>query len=315
MDGINESSPAGLPEKHGWLQKKSTHLIKRWQNRYFILSNKKLMYFYKEDDEHPATTIDFDQVSMSLEYFHYKSPKELILSIVGCQRSFRLRAMKDDSLPDWVDCLYLHINASQGSRQDLKAVSVKQEFWKYARTSNQQFIEEANIGDVLLFRSKNLSAKLQRGVTASKYDHVAMLLRWNNNVVGILEATSNTGVQVLLWEDFMRNNWHLLYSRLVFRKLDIHRTDEALQQLEKFLSNVEGMSYSLSPTKIFKKRKFGEEENFFCSELVASAYKALGVMADDVKSSSYLPVHFSSKKNLPLLGCSLSQEYLIDFQL
>ena len=142
-----------------------------------------------------------------------------------------------------------------------------------------------------------------------------MLLRWTDNMVGLLEATSQTGVQLLLWEDFVSFQWHLLYSRLVYRKLEVERTHEMLEKLEKYLESVEGKKYSLNPTKIFKSRNPGEEENFFCSELVASAYKALGLLSNDTKSSGIFPLHFSSKRHLPLIECSLSQEYLIDFQL
>ena len=119
----------------------------------------------------------------------------------------------------------------------------------------------------------------------------------------------------MLWNDFLSYQWHLLYSRLVFRKLDVERTDEMLQKLESFLENVKGKKYSLSPTKIFKNRAAGEEDDFFCSELVASAYKALGVLSHDQSSSKYLPKDFSSSKNIKLVKASLSQEYLIDFQL
>ncbi|OMJ70745.1 hypothetical protein SteCoe_31194 [Stentor coeruleus] len=313
---IQEHSPEPeLPFIRGWLQKRSTHLIKRWQNRYFVLRNKILSYYGTESDENPRTTIDFDQVSVSLEFIKNKNPQEMTLSIVGCKRAFKLRAMNGENLEEWVENLYLHINSSRGSKSDLYLISSKEEFWRYARISNEKFSQEADIGDVLLFKSKNLSAKLQRGVTLSKYDHVAMLLRWKDGVVGMLEATGQTGVQILLWSDFIRFNWHLLYTRLVYRKLEIKRTDEMLEKLEKFLENVEGKRYSLNPTKIFKKRSPGEEENFFCSELVASAYKAIGVLSEDEKSSSYLPLHFSSKKQIPLIDSNLSQEYLIDFQL
>ena len=95
-----KNSQLTLIEKQGWLQKRSTHLIKRWQNRYFTLSNKILMYFYEENDENPATPIDFDQVSISLEYLSNKSPEEMILSIVGCKRVFKLRPLKNESLSD-----------------------------------------------------------------------------------------------------------------------------------------------------------------------------------------------------------------------
>lgn len=59
------------------------------------------------------------------------------------------------------------------------------------------------------------------------------------------------------------------------------------------------------------------DRTFFCSELVAAAYKRLALLPEDRSSTQYWPGSFSQESNvdwLPLQnGASLSQEYLITF--
>lgn len=52
-----------------------------------------------------------------------------------------------------------------------------------------EFRRLADTGDILLFKSKSLITKVQRALTMSEYDHVAMLLRYSNSKLVILEAT------------------------------------------------------------------------------------------------------------------------------
>jgi hypothetical protein len=79
--------------------------------------------------------------------------------------------------------------------------------------------------DLLLFKGKNVSAKLQRSFTRSEYDHVALILRYSNGEIYLFEATGKDGVGLCSWQTFMRNKWHLLYEKLVFRHLEINRED------------------------------------------------------------------------------------------
>jgi len=56
------------------------------------------------------------------------------------------------------------------------------------------------------------------------------------------------------------------------------------------------------------------EEGFFCSELVAAAYKSAGLLDASIASTRYLPVSFSQKKGLNLLkDASLSHEHGLAF--
>lgn len=173
-------------------------------------------------------------------------------------------------------------------------------------------------GDILLFRSENIGSKIARGVLGSKYDHVALLINYVSGKVGILEATNNEGVGILMWDEFIKNDWHKLSSRLILRRLIVDRTDEMMLKLEEFVKKVDGKKFKISPVKLLQRNSRempGEEANFFCSELVASAYKSMGLLSSDVPASNYWPGDFGIDKNLSLIGAKLGREILIDFEL
>ena len=79
-----------------------------------------------------------------------------------------------------------------------------------------------------------------------------------------------------------------------------------IDKLEVLLKEGVGRKYGLSVNKILQKRKetvapktgtyIDEDRKFFCSELIAKAYKVLGILDDNGRaSSSYYPSSFSSK--------------------
>lgn len=77
--------------------------------------------------------------------------------------------------------------------------------------------------------------------------------------------------------------------------------------LDTFLREALGLSYGLSGGKLMKQKttiKSTTDENelidadrtFFCSELVAKAFKLLGIIENDETScTQFLPHHFSSR--------------------
>ncbi len=82
-----------------------------------------------------------------------------------------------------------------------------------------------------------------------------------------------------------------------------------------------GKKYSLTAGKLLTeeanaKEKKGEYENFFCSELVAAAFKEVGFLSKDVAASNYWPVSFSQGKNLKLTnGAKLGLEMELSFDI
>jgi hypothetical protein len=99
----------------------------------------------------------------------------------------------------------------------------------------------------------------------------------------------NKGVGLLKWETFIKKNFHLLYEKLVFRHLDVERSDHLISELEKFskagsgicfyknhfLQFALGKRFVITASKLLRKTANDEElhndTTFFCSELVAAA--------------------------------------------
>jgi len=53
-------------------------------------------------------------------------------------------------------------------------------FWKICHITSEELVNNAQTGDILLFTGTQMSASLLRGLTGSKYDHVAMLVKYPN---------------------------------------------------------------------------------------------------------------------------------------
>ena len=122
----------------------------------------------------------------------------------------------------------------------------------------------------------------------------------------------------MFWDDFIRFNWHKLYSRLVYRHLELERDEEMLHSLDDYIQEVRGKPYSCSPIKLMglgHRQDPGSERNFFCSELIASAYKRLGILPQDLNAKSVWPGSFSDDSILPLIKGKIGGELLIDFEL
>lgn len=134
-----------------------------------------------------------------------------------------------------------------------------------------------------------------------------MVLKFDTdqNEVYLVEATGNLGVALNKWS-YLREHIGAkkFYAKCVFRHIDFDRSDHMVDQLEKFLKEAVGRQYSITFNKLTRsetvKKKtetdtelIDEDRTFFCSELVAKAFKVLGIMKDGGKSSSaYFPHHF-----------------------
>src|SRR5690349_4423686 len=114
------------------------------------------------------------------------------------------------------------------------------------------------------------------------------------------------------------DNWDTLYERIAFRKLHAEKPDSMLCELKRFLENTLGKRFKITLKKLVNKFKYqepGTEQNFFCSELVASTYKAMGLLPKNISSSSYWPGDFSADHKLKLLKGRLGHEKVIDMTL
>lgn len=111
----------------------------------------------------------------------------------------------------------------------------------------------------------------------------------------LLECVGKIGVALNYWS-FLRN--HIgrgkFYQKCIFRQVNFDRNNQLESKLEKFLKEAIGKKYSFNARKLTRKkskvRDFdvnGESKiidpnrTFFCSELVAKAFKHLGIIENN----------------------------------
>lgn len=105
-----------LPEKRGWLDKRSKNLIRRWQSRYFVLKNRILEYYYLVSDPSPAMRFNFNQVEADLTFQNSGKLPNIILSFSGCKQKLKLKAENEKSFFEWVEALNKHISDSRAAK-------------------------------------------------------------------------------------------------------------------------------------------------------------------------------------------------------
>ena len=121
--------------------------------------------------------------------------------------------------------------------------------------TENQFKQIADTGDIILFRSNQPISSVTRVYSASHFDHVAMVLKFETDPdeVYLLEATGNLGVAINRWS-FLREHIgkRKFYDKLVHRHLNFERGNSMIELLEKFLSQSVGQSYGLSAGKLLR---------------------------------------------------------------
>eukprot|EP00742_Colponemidia_sp_Colp-10_P002997 GILJ01003198.1.p1 GENE.GILJ01003198.1~~GILJ01003198.1.p1 ORF type:complete len:467 (+),score=67.59 GILJ01003198.1:137-1537(+) len=306
-----------LPTKSGYMKKKSPNPLKGWQQRYFRLSDRKLNYYKDHNSKVQLGCINFDIVTVEVTVLGNDSPTRFRIAPLGSSRVFELQTESSEDLLDWARCLYKHINRSEGQRINMTSVALQSKFWKFDRISEKQFRDMADTGDIILFRSKDAVAKMQRSFTRSHWDHVGVILRYRDGDIALFEATGLEGVAICTWNEFMHHKWHLLYPRLALRRLYVDRTRARVTQLETFIKEVIGKPYKLTAKKLMNRKGSAiQSDGFFCSELVARAYKEMGLLPEDRGAHTYWPGSFSRVGKLSLQdGAELGEELMIDFTL
>eukprot|EP00471_Norrisiella_sphaerica_P006890 CAMPEP_0184484586 /NCGR_PEP_ID=MMETSP0113_2-20130426/6286_1 /TAXON_ID=91329 /ORGANISM="Norrisiella sphaerica, Strain BC52" /LENGTH=565 /DNA_ID=CAMNT_0026865635 /DNA_START=338 /DNA_END=2035 /DNA_ORIENTATION=- len=183
----------------------------------------------------------------------------------------------------------------------------------------------ARPGDIVLMRTQGTLPALQRTFLSSQYDHVGVVITKYvssfSNVEGtgalyLLEST-NEGVHAYPLKSRLRA-WHLSGAVIVIRCLSFaHKQKSTVyKQLQDFGSDAEGKGYALNPLKLLKRKGEGpQQESYFCSELVASAYQTIGFLPRSLAASGYYPSTFAERNSSLVLqaGATLSNEVMIEF--
>eukprot|EP00051_Salpingoeca_urceolata_P011144 m.137581 g.137581 ORF g.137581 m.137581 type:complete len:556 (-) comp17000_c0_seq4:124-1791(-) len=178
-------------------------------------------------------------------------------------------------------------------------------------------------GDLLLMHNATVQTKVTQYMTASFWDHVGVLFCSQSGIVFVLEAT---GCGVTQYELRWRLAMSKVTSKAAIRHLWVERSPEMLDNFHRARKTAVGLPYKSRSELLRVIRTQGADHNetgleddtssWFCSQLVASAYKAMGLISLDLPSSAFLPKDFgneSSSRDVPLSnGATLSEEiYLV----
>ena len=92
---------------------------------------------------------------------------------------------------------------------------------KPGRISNEEFLSQAQTGDILLFTGKDMASSLLRPMTGSRVDHVGLVVRSPcSQKILLFESLQGKGVSKWDWQSLHSiDYWSKNYTRLCYRKL------------------------------------------------------------------------------------------------
>eukprot|EP00471_Norrisiella_sphaerica_P002604 CAMPEP_0184486264 /NCGR_PEP_ID=MMETSP0113_2-20130426/7782_1 /TAXON_ID=91329 /ORGANISM="Norrisiella sphaerica, Strain BC52" /LENGTH=766 /DNA_ID=CAMNT_0026868053 /DNA_START=580 /DNA_END=2880 /DNA_ORIENTATION=+ len=185
----------------------------------------------------------------------------------------------------------------------------------------------AQAGDILLFRTNGtVLSGLTRSVTASPWDHIGLVVgESTHDDLRVIEALTNGGVQISRFSQFYNCAWYKQYSSVALRRLVGPREKiDVTRRLEKFAKDVDGKKYQVKFSKMIYSWVWGpdggppvnelDKDTYCCSEVIAAAYKELGILRPDIDAVAYVPGSFGSDRSILLLeGFRLENEIEIKF--
>ena len=189
---------------------------------------------------------------------------------------------------------------------------------RVARIGSEDLRTTAKTLDLLLFRSTGrLAPALVRSLTASDFDHVALLIKTQSGKVCVFEAVQ-LGVMLTdidgLFGEYREGDIHVTLRRI---QVPGGTSDAMLENLSHFIDATCGKAYEWTLGKMMGRTSgtdFDDEtRTFFCSELVAAAYKAVGLLRGDLPSTTYTPGDFADNEVTLLQGATLGRQERVVF--
>ncbi|OMJ66626.1 hypothetical protein SteCoe_36461 [Stentor coeruleus] len=297
--------------KEGWAFH-NTCYFKSWSKVFIVLCQNCLKIFTCEDKKDIKGLLNFELYTFLVEVISYNEVK---ITAFSCKKALHLRFPNEEATR-WIQGLTYQVQDSFGNKYRISRV-FDNKFWKNTGISEHCFLKNADSGDILLFQSKNYKSLLQRCFTRSKYDHVGLVLKFFNGEIGFIEANLLHGVVFTYWDQFFCKEQKKLYKKIVYRQLNLTRSESMLSNLDSFVQLARGKAYHFGLMRARNKSILnpGQEPTFFCSELVASGLKAMGLLDSSIPSHKYYPSAFSQKSDLKLIRGYYLDEQFIDFDL
>ncbi|CAD8075791.1 unnamed protein product [Paramecium primaurelia] len=302
----------------GWIQKKSKSLFSSYKNKFCVFHDGILCIYENEERKRAKVVLNFHL--FNFKYFSNKQNNIVTEFGLKCEDNENVFQFKGEFANDWFNVIKNCIDTYRQHPKLQYYIRPFEDYYKKRLIHNQQFLEMAQTGDILLFQGKHISCKAQRMVTRSQYDHVAMILKYTNGYIYVLEATGTFGVGIFEWKHMIGKQWYELYNKVVYRQLEMQRTTDFLQKMEQFTRDNIGKAYSLTVKKLITDKSVmiasSEKNTYFCSQLIAQAYKKTGILQTELSATQFWPGSFSNEKqDLILTNAKLSDEYLIGFNM
>jgi len=270
----------------------------------------------------PLLSLNFNQITTNF-LFDINS-KKITLFILGNSDkneqytvvNLKLNSLNNNQFENFVKILYKSIKLSNGSSLNLLNISLYKNFYENYYISYSDFFHKCKTCDILLFRGYSGCSKFQRFFTRATYDHIALIIKYNEHIY-IYESTSFEGVKLKSFQDYVDYSWYLLYEKITYRPLLINNeilnaekiNKEFDSKINEYIKKTHDKKYSLKGLCLKS-----NENRFFCSELIASAYRYLGILSKKSINKSYLPGTFSKDSNIKLEdGFQFGPEYIIYF--
>jgi uncharacterized protein YycO len=159
---------------------------------------------------------------------------------------------------------------------------------------------EFDLGDVLLFRGRGLASQAIRLFTRSPYSHVGLVFPYEGRVF-CLEAVG-VGVRLIMMSEVMRRYHGGIDYYEVHRAAAKQRHGAiafCFNQLGK-LYDRPGIVRFLIAILFNRRPAVREDQAWFCSELVAAAYRAQGLALAPVSASYTSPADLAISPELKL---------------
>ena len=203
------------------------------------------------------------------------------------------------------------------------------------RVPYRDVISGLKTGDLVFGRGRFWSSRIIEIMTGGTWSHVGMVvmprdLGIDSDKPLLWEATSVPGHDIDLPKDDKKTGAMLLwleermtqyfdsgaYKLMGVRYLNTDRDDDFVNRMSRYVGDqaVRRTDYpeEYQILKDFLEKRYlttVEQGTFFCSELVAATYQAIGLIPEKPHSQSYSPRDFSETGHLPLmLRSMLSKE-------
>ena len=277
-----------------------------------MLTSQKMYLFEDKSKKSVSSCFNFKVLPATLR--DMKSEAEIRLSFEQECEDLILWAPNAPTRNKWVGALQSVIERNSACKKILMMTQIKPLYENADTITEDDFERVAETGDILLFLTDHTSGKLQRFLTSSDYDHVAMVVRLNGDLM-VFEANQNDGVALYRWRKFVR--YFNLYKKIAYRKLKTWRKKELHECFLNFAKKNIGKKFDIGAYKLLLKQESDfdwtqdKERGYFCSELIAKALKSAGLLDPLKASSRYWPVDLSASSTLPLIGASLGNEQSI----